>query len=247
MAGSAGATSARSWGLLPDPGGPRGYDSPVPSFTRTANRSRKDRREEALANLGDAVERLLAEGREYSELSVDRIAAAAGVSRSSFYRYVEDKGELLQWISRAVDEQSSDTGLAFWRLPGDASRSDLSDALAGFVATSWEHRLVRTAVVGAIAYDAAIRTAHEAAVAAAIGVVGAHIVRGQREGWVRPELDASDTAAWLVHMTDRGLLTYVGEASEADLARVRDGLLEILWSILYAGWRSPDGGPLVRA
>ena len=56
----------------------------VASVTRRAHCARVQRRAENLAKLLDALEALLAEGESFTEVSVERLAARAGVSRSTF-------------------------------------------------------------------------------------------------------------------------------------------------------------------
>ena len=67
---------------------------PEPSGGRRSTRfERKDieRRELTSRRLLPAVERLL-ERETYAEISVEQIAEEAGISRSTFYNYYEDKG-----------------------------------------------------------------------------------------------------------------------------------------------------------
>ena len=50
----------------------------------------------------EATEKLLREGNSYADLSVEAIAARAGISRTTFYDYFEDKRELLLAIAMTV-------------------------------------------------------------------------------------------------------------------------------------------------
>jgi len=71
----------------------------VPSVTRKPQAKRQERREEIERQLLDATERLMAAGASFTELSVDRLATEAGISRASFYIYFEDKGYLLRRLT----------------------------------------------------------------------------------------------------------------------------------------------------
>ena len=64
----------------------------MPSVTRKPQAKRQERREQIERRLLDATERLMADGASFTELSVDRLATEAGISRASFYIYFEDKG-----------------------------------------------------------------------------------------------------------------------------------------------------------
>src|SRR5882724_12410734 len=77
----------------------------MPSVTRKTQASRAERRDLIKARLLAAVESLLAEGESFTELSVERLVSLAGVSRSTFYVYFEDKGELIRaWLTEIISE-----------------------------------------------------------------------------------------------------------------------------------------------
>jgi len=44
----------------------------------------------------EVVQQLLDEGESFTEMSVERLVSEAGISRSTFYVYFEDKGDLLR-------------------------------------------------------------------------------------------------------------------------------------------------------
>src|SRR5437868_15381591 len=51
-----------------------------------------------------ATEQLLAEGTNWADLGVERIATTAGISRTAFYFYFADKRELLMRLTEDVNE-----------------------------------------------------------------------------------------------------------------------------------------------
>jgi AcrR family transcriptional regulator len=66
------------------------------SVTRKPQANRQERREQIERLLLDATERLMADGASFTELSVDRLATEAGISRASFYVYnTEEEIEIL--------------------------------------------------------------------------------------------------------------------------------------------------------
>ncbi|WP_354701178.1 hypothetical protein DSM112329_01485 [Paraconexibacter sp. AEG42_29] len=207
------------------------------SFTRTANRAGGSRREEITAQLLDAVEALLGEGHAYSELSVERLATVAGLSRSSFYRYFADKGELLLALADDVVNGLNETGRRVWSLPPGSSREDLQDAIGALLAEGREHRMVFGAIVDAQSYDPAIREHYAAIVGEAISYVSSHIETGQREGWVRDGIEPEATAEWLCTMTERGMSAVVGAAPGNRIPALAHSLAEIIWRTLYDGVR----------
>ena len=112
-----------------------------------------DRRRQAIV---EAVERLLGE-RSIAELSVEDIAADAGISRSGFYFYFESKyaalGDALTDLAEAMVSASDDFFGGTDQPPEDYVR----DALDG-VAKLWrDHVALMTAIVDASHSDAGAR------------------------------------------------------------------------------------------
>src|SRR5271168_2650179 len=90
----------------------------MPSVTRRpqANREqeRQQRREQLERRLLDATERLMCDGASFTELSVDRLATEAGISRASFYIYFEDKGHLLRRLAGQVFGELATSAERWW-------------------------------------------------------------------------------------------------------------------------------------
>ena len=110
-----------------------------------------ERRREAETSLLEATERLLAQGGSYADLSIERIAAEAGRSRTAFYLYFRDKRDLLMRLTEAVAGQLYEVADRWWS--GDDGREDLRRALAEVLATYHQHRDALRAVVEASTYD----------------------------------------------------------------------------------------------
>ena len=105
----------------------------------------------------DAVEHLL-ESRTIGELSVEDIAAEAGISRSGFYFYFESKyaalADALSDVADAIEGAADD----FFGDTGREPRDYVNDALTG-VATMWrKHADLLVAVVDAAHSDSGART-----------------------------------------------------------------------------------------
>lgn len=213
------------------------------SLTRTGSAARAERREEVARRLMAVIEASVARGVALSELTVDRLTTEAGMSRSSFYRYFADAGELLRVVGRVGELERTRAGLGIFELEPTATKAEFFTAVRHFVEAGWEHRLVIRLLTDATTLDAGLRDEHEEAVEGAVDFIAAHIRRGQRGGWVRPELHPRTVSRWLVHMADRGLTTIVDPSPEAALPAVADALAVTLWQTLYDGVRDPEGGP----
>src|SRR4051794_34010288 len=70
--------------------------SRMPSVTRKSQSSRAERRDNIRRRLLAVLENLLDKGENFTEVSVERLVSEAGISRSTFYVYFEDKGDLLR-------------------------------------------------------------------------------------------------------------------------------------------------------
>jgi AcrR family transcriptional regulator len=81
----------------------------MPSITRPRPQG-PDRRAAAVAQVLAATERLLGEGVPFTELGVQRIAAEAGIARSTFYLHFRDKTELLVRLAGSLKEELFDLG-----------------------------------------------------------------------------------------------------------------------------------------
>jgi len=210
----------------------------MPSVTRKKSQSsRAERRDQIRATLLTAVEGLLEEGESFTELSVERLVARAGLSRSTFYVYFEDKGDLLKaWVSEIV-EQLTDAAKDWWELPENPSRADLRAALAKIVDTYKPHTTLMAAVYDAAAYEPTLRAEVEAMMAANIAGLRKHIREGQKNGSIHKDLQPDQTAAWLQWMAERGLHQLVRSAKGGELEKLVDAYTDIVWYALYAPTR----------
>jgi AcrR family transcriptional regulator len=206
----------------------------VPSVTRKSRTSRAARRDELRDRLLDAVEELIAEGETYTELSVERLVKEADVSRSTFYVYFEDKGELLRaWFAQIIEE-ISEAAAGWWELGPGVTRADLREVLEHVVVTYRPHTTLMAAVYDAASYDAQVREEVQAMMKTNVASLRKHIRQGQKEGFVQPELLPDETAAWLTWMAERGLHQLVRSASDKELGLLIDAYTDVVWNSLYA-------------
>lgn len=207
------------------------------SVTRKPRRSRIRRREDIQARMLASVEELLGAGENLTRLSVERLTAAAGVPRSTFYVYFADKGELLiSWLGQ-ITHELEDAAAAWWRLDGSSERPDLRAALAAIVHAYQPHGVLMGAVYDAASYDDELRAEIDTITARNSGGLRRHIVAGQRGGWVDTDLPARETAGWLMCMAARGQHKLVADADPDDTEVYIDALTDIVWNSLYAPTR----------
>jgi AcrR family transcriptional regulator len=206
----------------------------MPSVTRKSQSSRAKRRDEARVRLLEVVERLLHEGESFTEISVERLVSEAGMSRSTFYVYFEDKGDLLgAWFEEIVAELVEATS-GWWTLDGSSTREDLHAVLDRVVRTYRPHTTLMAATYDAAAYDASVRELVDQMMQTNVATLRKHIRKGQKDGFVDAELPAGPTAAWLTWMAERGLHQLVRQAGDAEVASLIDAYTAIIWNTLYA-------------
>jgi AcrR family transcriptional regulator len=191
------------------------------------------RRERITGELLPIVEELLT-AEPYYALKVEQIIQRAGMARSTFYRYYQDKGELLLAVSEPAIADILAAAGRVWELPPDATRADLTETMRAVIIQYRPHTPLMQAMVETSAYDAAVRAAFQGAWTAARESQADHIRHGQAEGWIRTDLDPDETAGWLVWMAERGMYQLVPGADDQALERLARSFAAILWHTLYA-------------
>ena len=208
----------------------------MPTVTRRAKQSRAERREAIGNRLFAIVERLLAEGSAFSEISVEQLITEADIARSTFYVYFEDKGalmiELMERVTRAVGDAADD----WFHLPPKASRADLRNALARLAAAYRQHGLMMSAVIEAAAYDPRVQDEYALVMARRCEDMNRSFIPQQRDGSIRGDIDLAAVTPWLAWMFERGLNQLVGQGADLTESAL-DGVTSVVWQTLYEGTR----------
>lgn len=208
------------------------------SVSRRSNSARADRRDDLRRRLLIVVERLLEQGEAFGEVSVERLVTEADISRSTFYLYFEDKGDLLAaWFSGVTAELEA-AAAGWWGLGEGLARTDLRSALERIVVAYQPHTTLMAALYDIATYDQSVRGLVDRMMNSNIAGLRKHIRTGQKRGFVNPDLLPEQTAAWLTWMAERGLHRLVRGASPAEVSRLTDAYTDIIWNVLYAGART---------
>lgn len=197
--------------------------------------SREERRAFLAECFTEAVEPMLEAGETYSALSVERLITAVDISRSTFYAYFDDKGDLLGAMTESVTNDLAEAGAVWFDLPPSATREDLRRALETLFAVYRRHKTLLRAITEAAGYDARVRAGRGALVERAVTGLQEHIERHQAAGTVAPELDPAYTARWLVWMLERGLDQFAGHAPEPEVNAALECITDLVWRGLYEG------------
>lgn len=183
------------------------------------------------------VEDLTGDGEPYGELSVERIITTGGVSRSTFYSYFDDKGDLLSAMAHDVISDLVDIGHMWWELPHDATKRDLREALRGPVNSYRAHRTIYGAVVETAPFDARVHEQQRYLTDHVTAALASHISDAQKAGTAAPELDPRRTAGWIIWMLEHGLYQLLAPAGQREADRLLAAATDIVWRALYAGYR----------
>lgn len=205
----------------------------MPSVTRKPQARRQERRERIERQLLDATERLMASGASFTELSVDRLATEAGISRASFYIYFEDKGHLLRRLTDQVFADLTVAAERWWNVAARRDPANVHAAMTAIVASYRRHQPLLVALNETAGYDPQVGATYREILTAISGRVTEVIEAGQADGSIRPELPAATTAAALTWMVERTCQQNLpGKPSEYDV-ELADTLTQIAWATLY--------------
>jgi TetR/AcrR family transcriptional regulator, ethionamide resistance regulator len=205
----------------------------MPSVTRRSQANRQLRRERIERCLLDATDRLMAGGASFTELSVDRLATEAGISRASFYVYFEDKGHLLRSLAGQVFADLADGAERWWSVADRRDRADAHAAMTAIIAAYRRHQPLLVALSEMSGYDPLVGATYAGLIGQiAVRLTGV-IEQGRRDGAIRAGVDAESTAltlTWMVEQSCQQSLPGRPTSYDAELATT---LTQIIWAALY--------------
>ena len=205
----------------------------MPSVTRKPQAKRQERREQIERRLLDATERLMADGTSFTELSVDRLATEAGISRASFYIYFQDKGHLLRRLTGQVFDDLAKDGDRWWSVAERRRPADVLAAVTAIIASYRRHQPLLLAINEMAAYDAMVGANYNEVLGEIAARMAAVIEQGQRDGAIRPDLPAATTASSLTWMVERACQQNLPGSQQSYDAELAVTLTQIIWGALY--------------
>ncbi|WP_277243585.1 TetR/AcrR family transcriptional regulator [Mycolicibacterium obuense] len=205
----------------------------MPSVTRRTQAARQQRREDIERRLLDATERLMRDGASFTELSVDRLATEAGMSRANFYVYFQDKGDLVTRLARQVFGDLADSAELWWGVASRRDPRDIHAAMSGIIAGYRRHQPVLIALNEMSGYDPLVASTYRELLTAIAARLTTVIEDGQAAGAIRAELPATTTASALCWMVERACQQNLPERPADYDAELAVSLTEIAWGALY--------------
>ncbi|MGB3482824.1 MAG: TetR/AcrR family transcriptional regulator [Mycobacterium sp.] len=205
----------------------------MPSVTRKPQAKRQKRREQIERDLLAAAERLMNDGASFTELSVDRLATEAGISRASFYIYFEDKGHLLRSLAGQVFGELSDSAQRWWSVASRRDPADIRVAITGIVAGYRRHQSLLVALNEMAGYDPQVAATYRELLTDIAGRLREVIENGQADGSIRAELSAAATASALSWMVERACQQELPSQTAEHDVELAESLAQIAWGALY--------------
>lgn len=171
-----------------------------------------------------AAEELLAGGVSFADLSIERIATAAGRSRTAFYQYFRDKRDLLEQLTESAAAEFYDVADRWW----SGGRGDLRRATTEIVFVYRRHDNLLRAVIEAATYDEEVGRFWR-------GIVNRFIVKTRERlefDGASPEQAASKAFA-LVWMTERTCYEHFAHGSGMSDEAIVSALSEVWERAVY--------------
>ena len=198
----------------------------------TARNDRRRRRDETRAHvLRSAID--LADGAPFTDLTVDEIARAAGLSRSAFYTHFRDKHDLLLTAVDEVAEELYRMADRWWHGTGPPAER-VRRAIDGVVSVWAEHASLLRVATEVSTYDEEVREMWLGIVERFIVATADHIRAEQDAGLIPKSLDARLTAEALVWMCERCCYIQIARG-ERRPAEVVDAIAPVWTAALYPG------------
>jgi AcrR family transcriptional regulator len=177
-----------------------------------------------------ATEELLRDGASYADLRVERIARAAGISRTAFYFYFRDKRDLLERLTEEVAEVFYAEADIWWSADGDPAVA-LREALTNIAAVYAEHGVLLRAIIEVAGYDEDVARFWRSLVARFVEATERRIEAEARAG--RGGIEQPAAAAFaLCWMTERTLYQQVVQGAP-DRGELVDALTAIWVRSIY--------------
>jgi AcrR family transcriptional regulator len=193
-----------------------------------------DKRRAIESDVLQATEALLGEGASYANLSIERIATRAGISRTAFYFYFADKRELLMRLAADVGQQLYREAETWWSGSGDGP-AQLTEALGKIAVLYRAHGPLVCAIVEVSTYDPPVGVFWRGLVGRFVDASAERIETEQAAGRADAVLDPTATAFALVWMTERSFHQMLVQEDPIPVGELVAALALVWRSTVYGG------------
>ena len=199
-----------------------------------AQEEKSQRRDRAaiVADVRDALVRVL-EHKPFNDVTVDELAREAGLSRTAFYFYYNDKNQVLGAVLEGLRDIAIEQAAEWWS--GEGEPAVMIHSVTRNIGALWEtHAGVLRAAVEVMSYDPEFSKFYNGLMDDFIGATQEHLRRERDAGKLRQDVDPDRSAEVLVWMGER--CHYVGLLKGRTPEETADALTAIWVHALY-----PDG------
>lgn len=208
----------------------------MPSLTRVPRSARKpseDRRADFERRVMAALEELLAEGTPFTEIAVQKIAAASGSARSTFYRYFPDKSSLL---IRMADLATVDLFAAaehWWGASHTDRLAGVTRAMRAMIGGFRRHRYLLLALSEVAAYDQEVGAYWHSRLTGFAELIRARLTADQAAGHIATTLEPRATALVLTAMVERTIAVAFSVETGVSDEELAESLGRAIWLVVY--------------
>jgi AcrR family transcriptional regulator len=215
----------------------------IPAVVSSVTRARpkhRTRRAEASASVLEATESLLRDGASFTELGTERIAAAAGIARSTFYVHFEDKSDLLIRLATKATDELFAASDEWWEHDHSGGTGPLATVLLKMIRIYRRHAGVLGAVAEVAAYDEAVAAFWRERLDGYAEYMRGELEDEQAAGRVATTVDARITGFILVWSVERNIAEHVRADGPRKDAAFADQLARSAWLTIFGN--APDNG-----
>lgn len=191
-----------------------------------------------------ALDALLADGAPFVDLPARRLADAAGITRSTLYRHVPDRIQLLVELFHEAVARDADRVAAHL---GGAPPAGIAEALRALILGQRRQAHLWRAFTEVAAYDPEMARARGEALAAVIDRMRGALEGLRRGGALAADHDVEATATVLVMMLDAEVQTQIAEEAEPGDDAWAASTARLLWAAVFGDSPAPTDGREIAA
>jgi len=201
------------------------------SVTRRTGTRGETQRLNVADRLQQAMEQLLEKGLGFTQVSVEELAAEAGIARATFYLHFRDKGELVARLMARVTTEIVEA--ATLRTPDRVTRGDLKKTVKAVVTTYQRHYAVMAAIVETSAYDPQVEAQFRKMMDQLVDVNRRAVQRLKQAGRLSADTppQIADVITWAF---ERSCHQLTHGRKPTQINALIESLTHVIWSSMYS-------------
>lgn len=203
------------------------------SLTRRTRKKMVDARDEKAQLLLEATEKFISNGHSFIELSVDQLCREAGISRSTYYVYFEDKTDLLRALAVKIADEMVYSSRRWFDAISHATIEQFREAISDTLRVYRKHKAVFKSLAETASYDQSVGEAFNKLLETYTQQWLEAATAGIKAGVIRDDVDGPTLLAlvWMFERISYRMLQ--GDDGEEQLAKATDISTNIAWRTLY--------------